>query len=41
MITVKLFAMLKDKAGTAETVLTERPATVKELLDVIAGRSPR
>jgi molybdopterin converting factor subunit 1 len=40
MITVKLFAMLKDKAGTTEVVLTERPATVKDLLDVMTGRFP-
>jgi len=40
MITVKLFAMLKDKAGTAEVQLDEQPATVKDLLDVIAGRYP-
>ena len=40
MIKVKLFAMLKDKAGTAEVTLEERPATVKELLAVIAGRFP-
>jgi MoaD family protein len=40
MITVKLFAMLKDKAGTAEVALAERPATVKDLLDVIIGRFP-
>ena len=40
MITVKLFAMLKDKAGTAEIVIAERPATVEDLLDLIAGRYP-
>jgi molybdopterin synthase catalytic subunit len=40
MITVKLFAMLKDKAGTAEVAIAEQPATVKDLLDVIAGRFP-
>jgi molybdopterin synthase catalytic subunit/molybdopterin converting factor small subunit len=40
MIKVKLFAMLKDKAGTAEVVLEERPASVKDLLVMIAGRFP-
>jgi len=40
MITVKLFAMLKDKAGTSEIALEERPATVKDLLSVIVGRFP-
>jgi molybdopterin synthase catalytic subunit len=40
MIKVKLFAMLKDKAGTAEIALEERPATVKDLLAVITGRFP-
>jgi molybdopterin synthase catalytic subunit len=40
VITVKFFAMLKDKAGTAEVVLTEHPATVKDLLDLINRRFP-
>jgi len=40
MITVKLFAMLKDKAGTAEVVLEEPPATVEDLLAKIADRYP-
>jgi len=40
MIRVKLFAMLKDKAGTAEVALEEHPATVKDILAVIAGRFP-
>jgi molybdopterin synthase catalytic subunit len=40
MITVKLFAMLKDKAGCAETTFTERPATVKELLAIVEDRFP-
>lgn len=40
MITVKFFAMLKDKAGAAEVRIEERPATVKDLLSLIAGRFP-
>lgn len=40
MITVKLFAMLKDKAGMAEVTLEERPDTVKDLLGLIAARFP-
>jgi molybdopterin synthase catalytic subunit len=40
MITVKLFAMLKDKAGTAEVVLAERPATVQDLLSAMGSRYP-
>jgi molybdopterin synthase catalytic subunit/molybdopterin converting factor small subunit len=40
MITVKLFAMLKDKAGCAEVALDERPATVKELLAIVGERFP-
>ena len=40
MIKVKLFAMLKDRAGTAEVLLEDRPATVKDLLSLIAGRFP-
>jgi molybdopterin converting factor subunit 1 len=40
MIKVKLFAMLKDKAGTAEVTLEEHPTTVEGLLNLIAGRFP-
>lgn len=40
MIRVKLFAMLKDKAGTAEVTLEERPASVNDLLDLIGLRFP-
>lgn len=40
MITVKLFAMLKDKAGCAEITLAERPATVKDLLSMVGARFP-
>ena len=40
MITVKLFAMLKEKAGTAEIAIEAVPATVNDLLTVVAGRFP-
>ena len=40
MITVKLFAFLKDKAGTAELTVTDRPATVGELLAAIGRDRP-
>jgi molybdopterin synthase catalytic subunit len=40
MIKVKLFAMLKDKAGSAEIALEERPETVKDLLNLIVVRFP-
>jgi molybdopterin synthase catalytic subunit len=40
MVTVKLFAMLKEKAGTAEVVLTDRPETVQDLLSVMGSRFP-
>jgi molybdopterin synthase catalytic subunit len=40
MITVKLFALLKDKAGCAEVIISEHPATVKELLAIVEGRLP-
>ena len=40
MITVRLFALLKDKAGTAELAVTERPATVRELLALIVRDHP-
>jgi len=40
MITVKLFAMLRDKAGISEVVLTDHPATVGELIGTIGNRCP-
>jgi molybdopterin synthase catalytic subunit len=40
MITVKLFALLKDTAGRAEVTIAERPATVKELLTIVGDRFP-
>lgn len=40
MITVKLFAMLKDKAGCAEVTLADRPDTVKDLLSIVGARFP-
>src|SRR5512136_2854803 len=40
MIKVKLFAFLKDKAGTAELAVSDRPATVRELLAVIGRARP-
>jgi molybdopterin converting factor subunit 1 len=40
MIKVKLFAMLRDKAATAEVALEEHPETVADLLNLIAGRYP-
>lgn len=40
MITVKLFAMLRDKAGTSEVAVEERPATVGELIELISIRCP-
>ena len=40
MITVKLFAMLRDKAGASEVILSENPATVGDLIDLIGDRYP-
>ncbi len=40
MITVKFFAMLKEKAGTDQLSFEEHPTSVKELLDLIAHRTP-
>ncbi len=40
MITVKLFALLKEKAGTSELTFGEPPATVRELLALVARRAP-
>ncbi len=40
MITIKLFAMLRDKAGTSEVVLAELPATVGELIGRVGDRCP-
>lgn len=40
MITVKLFALLKDKAGSAEITIAEHPPTVQELLVIVGDRFP-
>lgn len=40
MITVKLFAMLRDKAGTSEVILAESPATVGDLIGRVGDRCP-
>jgi molybdopterin synthase catalytic subunit/molybdopterin converting factor small subunit len=40
MIVVKLFAMLKDKAGTGELTVPGNPETVSDLLRVIAKGYP-
>jgi molybdopterin synthase catalytic subunit len=40
MISVKLFATLKDRAGTAELSVTEGPATVQDLLTIVVRRAP-
>jgi molybdopterin synthase catalytic subunit/molybdopterin converting factor small subunit len=40
MITVKLFAILRDKAGTSELVLTDHPATVGDLITRVGERCP-
>ncbi len=40
MITVKLFAMLKEKAGCDELQIAAGPATISELLLVIAREHP-
>ena len=40
MITIKLFASLKDKAGTAEVVLSNAPKTMKEALIDLSLRFP-
>jgi molybdopterin synthase catalytic subunit len=40
MIIVKLFAVLKDKAGIAELMIEEQPSTVGELLGLVARRAP-
>lgn len=40
MLVVKLFASLKDIAGTAELSLDPAPATVRELLDQLSLRHP-
>jgi molybdopterin synthase catalytic subunit/molybdopterin converting factor small subunit len=40
MITVKLFAILKDQAGTAEIILNEHPSSVRALLPLIAHHLP-
>ena len=40
MITVRLFAVIKDAAGAAEVQVAERPATVQELLVLLAKDRP-
>jgi MoaE-MoaD fusion protein len=40
MITVKLFAMLRDKAGISEIIIAERPATVSDLISRVGERCP-
>lgn len=40
MITVKLFAMLREKAGSAELTIDEHPATVEDLLGLVGRRAP-
>jgi MoaE-MoaD fusion protein len=40
MITVKLFAILKDKAGKSELEITNSPATVSDLLQQIRQEYP-
>jgi molybdopterin synthase catalytic subunit len=40
MITVRLFAALKDAAGAAEVKVAERPSTVQELLDLLERTRP-
>ncbi len=40
MVTIKLFATLKDMAGTSEIVLSDPPPTVKELLAEISRKFP-
>ena len=40
MITVKLFAILKDKAGTSELAVNSNPPTVSALLKQISGEYP-
>jgi molybdopterin synthase catalytic subunit len=40
MISVRLFATLKDKAGASELAVTEGPATVQDLLTIVVQRAP-
>jgi len=40
MITVKLFAALKDLAGTSDITLTNPPATVQQLITVLSEQHP-
>ena len=40
MVKVKLFAMLRDKAGASEVILPEDPATVGDLIGLIGDRYP-
>lgn len=41
MITIKFFANLRELAGTAEITVEQQPATVKELLVLLARRYPK
>ncbi len=40
MITVRLFALLKDRAGTGEVKIAEQPGTIVDLLRIIGNRIP-
>ena len=40
MISVRLFALLKEKAGTAELAVAEHPATVADLLSLVERDHP-
>jgi molybdopterin synthase catalytic subunit len=40
MISVRLFALLKEQAGTAELAVAEHPATVADLLSLIERKRP-
>jgi len=40
MLTVRLFAVMKDAAGAAELKVAERPATVQELLGLLERERP-
>jgi len=40
MITVKLFALLREKAGTSELILHAPPATVEDMIRIVGDRCP-
>ncbi len=40
MIKVKLFAMLRDKAGVSEMILADDPATAGDLIGIVGDRFP-